>query len=218
MCPWTIHYRADSRLAHNQSETSLKRNGVSQWLGAHLESALSLYLHFNINVQMILTDMACPKGYANVITWRHNGHDGASNHQPHDCLPIIQAQIKESIKATCHWPLWGDSPVAGEFPSTKASNAESVSIWWRHHGFCSVLFRCGYVITFAWIPVIFSPFTWLRCRDNCPNDIEVTLVDMGKLASIKSQKHKRKPCSWFMRNTVSTLISIKIIWVYLCYQ
>ena len=27
----------------------------------------------------------------------------------------------------------GNSPVAGEFPAQKASKAENVSIWWRHH-------------------------------------------------------------------------------------
>ena len=27
----------------------------------------------------------------------------------------------------------GNSPVTGEFPSQKASYAENVSIWWRHH-------------------------------------------------------------------------------------
>ena len=32
----------------------------------------------------------------------------------------------------------GNSPVTGEFPAQRASNAEHVSIWWRHHGqlFC----------------------------------------------------------------------------------
>ena len=29
----------------------------------------------------------------------------------------------------------GNSPVTGEFPAQKASNAENVSIWWRHHNF-----------------------------------------------------------------------------------
>ena len=28
----------------------------------------------------------------------------------------------------------GKSPVTGEFPAQRASNAENVSIWWRHHG------------------------------------------------------------------------------------
>ena len=33
-----------------------------------------------------------------------------SNHQPHHCFtqPLIQAQIKESIKAPRHWPLCGE--------------------------------------------------------------------------------------------------------------
>ena len=30
----------------------------------------------------------------------------------------------------------GNSPVTGEFPAQMASNAENVSIWWRHHDFC----------------------------------------------------------------------------------
>ena len=28
----------------------------------------------------------------------------------------------------------GNSPETGEFPAQMASNAENVSIWWRHHG------------------------------------------------------------------------------------
>ena len=27
----------------------------------------------------------------------------------------------------------GDPPVTEEFPAQRASNAENVSIWWRHH-------------------------------------------------------------------------------------
>ena len=30
--------------------------------------------------------------------------------------------------------VWGNSPGTGEFPAQMASNAENVSIWWRHHG------------------------------------------------------------------------------------
>ena len=40
---------------------------------------------------------------------------------------FIQAQINENIIAPRQWPLCGD------FPAQKASNAENVSIWWRHH-------------------------------------------------------------------------------------
>ena len=42
---------------------------------------------------------------------------------------FIQAQIKENIKAPRHWPLCAvNSPVTGEFPAQRASNAENVSI------------------------------------------------------------------------------------------
>ena len=36
---------------------------------------------------------------------------------------IIQAQIKENIKAPRHWPLWGE--FTAEFPVQRASNAEN---------------------------------------------------------------------------------------------
>ena len=32
-----------------------------------------------------------------------------------------------------HWPLWGEFTGDRWIPRTKASNAENVSIWWRHH-------------------------------------------------------------------------------------
>ena len=51
--------------------------------------------------------------------------------------PFIQVQIKENIKAPRHWPLCGNSPVAGEFPAQMASDAENVSIWWRYHEYTS---------------------------------------------------------------------------------
>ena len=42
--------------------------------------------------------------------WRHNGHDGVSNHQPRHFLtqPFSQAQIQENTKAPRHWPLCGE--------------------------------------------------------------------------------------------------------------
>ena len=46
---------------------------------------------------------------------------------------FIQTQIKENIKAPRHWALWGEFTGTGEFPAQRASYAENVSIWWRHH-------------------------------------------------------------------------------------
>ena len=83
------------------------------------------------------------------LQWRHNERYGVPNHQPHDCFiqPFIQAQIKENIKATRHWPLWGEFPVTVELPAQRAaSNAENASIWWRQHvviQYCSVSALAG---------------------------------------------------------------------------
>ena len=46
---------------------------------------------------------------------------------------FIQAQIKENIETPRHWPLCWEFTGDREFPAQRASNAENVSIWWRHH-------------------------------------------------------------------------------------
>ena len=52
--------------------------------------------------------------------------------------PFIRAHIEKNIKAPRHWPLCGEFTGTGEFPAQRASNAENVSIWWRHHGVCVI--------------------------------------------------------------------------------
>ena len=53
--------------------------------------------------------------------------------------PFIQTQITENIKVPRHWPLCGEFTGTGEVPAQRASYAENVSIWWRHHGFLRLL-------------------------------------------------------------------------------
>ena len=71
---------------------------------------------------------------------RHNGRDSVSNHQPHDCL--LNRLFRRKSKKTSYLRVTslcaGNSPGTGEFPTQMASNAENVSIWWRHHvsGWC----------------------------------------------------------------------------------
>ena len=69
------------------------------------------------------------------LRWRHNDHGGVSNHQPHDCLlnRLFRRRSKKTSKAPCHWPLCKEFNGTGEFPAQRASYAENVSIWWRHH-------------------------------------------------------------------------------------
>ena len=44
---------------------------------------------------------------------------------------VCSGAVKKNVKAPRHWPLWGE--FTGEFPAHRASNAENVPIWWRHH-------------------------------------------------------------------------------------
>ena len=69
------------------------------------------------------------------LRWRHNGLDGVSDHQPHDCLlsRLYGRRSKKTSKLRVTGLCAGNSPGTGEFPAQKASNAENVSIWWRHH-------------------------------------------------------------------------------------
>ena len=64
--------------------------------------------------------------------WRHKERDGVSNH---DCLlnRFIRRRSKKTLKIRVTGPLPGTSPVTGEFPAQRASYAEYVPIWWRHH-------------------------------------------------------------------------------------
>ena len=69
------------------------------------------------------------------LQWRHNGRDGVSDHQPHDCLlrRLFRRRSKKTLKLRVTDLCAGNSPVTGEFPAHMASNAENVFIWWRHH-------------------------------------------------------------------------------------
>ena len=70
------------------------------------------------------------------LQWRHNDLDGISNHQSHDFLlkRLFRRRSKKASKLRVTGLCEGNSPVTGEFPAQRASNAENVSIWWRHHG------------------------------------------------------------------------------------
>ena len=72
----------------------------------------------------------------NALQWRHNGHDGVSNLQRLVCLLswLTRRRSKKTSQLGVTGLCEGNSPATGEFPLQKASNAEIISIWWRHHG------------------------------------------------------------------------------------
>ena len=78
-----------------------------------------------------------------VLQWDHNDCNGISNYQCLDCLlNCLLRHRSKKISKLCVTDLCeGNPPVTGGFPSQRASNAENISIWWRHHvstGFCCV--------------------------------------------------------------------------------
>ena len=83
------------------------------------------------------------------VQWRHNGRDGVSNHQPHDCLlnRLFSRRSKKTSKLRVTGHCTGNSPVTGELLAKKTTNEENVSILLRHHGICTFgwVFRNGFL-------------------------------------------------------------------------
>ena len=77
------------------------------------------------------------------LRWRHNVRDSVSNHQPRDCLlnRLFRRRSKKTSKLRVTGLCVGNSPGTGEFPTQMDSNAENVSIWWRHHVVLSMISR-----------------------------------------------------------------------------
>ena len=71
-----------------------------------------------------------------VLQWDHNGCDGVSNHQSHHCLlnRLFRRRSKKTSQLRVTDLCAGNSTVTGELPAQMANNAESISIWWHHHG------------------------------------------------------------------------------------
>ena len=69
------------------------------------------------------------------LHWHWLGQDSVSNHQLHDCLlnHLFRRRLKNISKLRVTGLCVGNSPETGEFPAQMASNAENISIWWRHH-------------------------------------------------------------------------------------
>ena len=104
------------------------------------------------------------------LQWRQNEPDGASNHQPHDCLfhRLFRRRSKKISKLRVTGLCEGKSSVTAEFPARRASNAENVSIWWRHHG----LVTCNGVSWTYTATCLDSIFLWWNIVDRpCTENI-----------------------------------------------
>ena len=105
----------------------------------HNSVKLEMPTHFFFGLRNHWTDhRRVPWDVATTLQWRHDEPEGVSNHHRLDCLlNRLIRQLKGNIKAPHHWPLWGESSA----PLKRASSAENVSIWWRHHENCTIIAR-----------------------------------------------------------------------------
>ena len=140
-----------------------------------------------------------------ILQWRHNERDCASNHQPYDCLFMRlfgrRSQITSKLRVTglCA----GNSPVTGEFPAQRTSDAENVSIWWRHHG--GVRF---------WSCTLRSTAAIWRCRKQiyqwqCSFHLKVTLPLASQKASVMVKSSVHNHTAW-RHNAMETLSALLV--------
>ena len=97
------------------------------------------------------------------LLWRHNGDQCVLNCELHDCIlnRLFGRWSKKTSKLRVTGLRAGNSPETGEFPAQMASNAENISIWWRHHdlsGFPLVINK--------WMPWYLIFVILLICRQN----------------------------------------------------
>ena len=98
----------------------------------------------------------------NQLQWRHDGRDGVSNHQPCDCSlnRLYRCRSKKTPSLRVTGLCVGNSPVTGEFHTQRASNAENVCIWWRHHAYLHMLQQnCCLVVSTPFNAFAFAPIT-----------------------------------------------------------
>ena len=68
------------------------------------------------------------------LQWRHNERDSVSDNLRLVCSTVyFRGRSKKISKLRVTGLYEGNPPVTGGFPSQRASKAENVSIWWRHH-------------------------------------------------------------------------------------
>ena len=115
----------------NSSKTKHKLNLIFDW--KFISGVGPVIIDYKRESLVIALGHVLVRMRIDSLQWRHYGYDSVSNHQRHDCLlNRLFTQIKK-IKAPRHWPLYGEFTGTGEFPAQMASNADNVSIWWRHH-------------------------------------------------------------------------------------
>ena len=96
------------------------------------------------------------------LQWCYTERDGVSSYRPDDCLLncLFRHMWKKTSKLRITGLCEGNSPVTGEFPTQRASNAKDVSIWWCHHVQFSLIVQVFCFITYQHPPRQCSGLSW----------------------------------------------------------
>ena len=110
-----------------------------------------------------------------------------SNHQPHDCSLNHLFRSKKISKPRVTGLCEGNSPVTGEFPAQRASNVETISIWWHHQPFLKwgaetrISIMIGFTYTLKWESchfhknaIILTSYSGASGESFAKNDISVS--------------------------------------------
>ena len=116
LCPCDVELVTTSQIR------GLKCYFVRNWRKWQLHNHRSIFSFSSRTTSRLLAET--PAGLV-LLQWRHNGRDGVSN----PSLTMSKKTSKLLVTGLCE----GNSPLTGEFPTQRASNAKKVSIWWRHH-------------------------------------------------------------------------------------
>ena len=128
-------YSWDEKL---ENDDSLKESGNESFCGKENQGTAPVFereLYFS-GIPQGRTPGFMPRWWGHCpLQGRHNGYDSVSNYQPPDCLlnPLFRHRSKKTPKLRVTGLCVGNSPGTDEFPAQMASNAENVSISWRHH-------------------------------------------------------------------------------------
>ena len=78
---------------------------------------------------------------------------------------VYSGRSKKTSKLRVSGLCAGISLATGEFPAQRASNAENVSIWWRHHehNWGPVTYICTMELGYHWIKIYTFPHIW-KCH------------------------------------------------------
>ena len=107
------------------------------------------------------------------LQWRHNEHKGVSIHRVSNVYSTVCSGATSKLRVTglCE----GNSPVTSEFPAQRTSNAENVSIWWRHHVYFAV-WEIDLLHHADILPTYFTPPTVFTQTGHRPSISQIKLV------------------------------------------